>query len=573
MEAPGTFRARIAEPWSLGLAGLLLLLYFGGLGAVPLFEPDEGRYTEIPREMLAAGEFVLPHLNGVLYFEKPPLPYWLTASAMALFGPGPFATRFWNALLALAGLGLAAWLCGRLGGPRAGLLAALALGTSPLYLAMAHVATLDMSVSVFITLSLACFWFFQAAEENAPRRRLYAWGMFGGAALAVLCKGLIGMAVPGAVIGLFILISGRWGLLRKVPWLSGALLFLAVAAPWHVLAALRNPEFLKIYFVREHFLRYLTPVSDRQEPWWFFLPVLAAGFLPWTGLLHASAGLLPRPLRLLRRSRADLLFLLLWAGFIFLFFSASESKLVPYMLPALPPLAILAALGLDRLWGQGGRLPRTVRATGALGGLLWTGAGAAFLWAGLGRVAAFSAPDERFPLLAGLGSLLAAVSALGAAACLAGRVRPAVLLFTLSGACFFGGLWAAAPQAGIGRNVEPFAAYLKAHMKPGDELYSYRCYPQTLPVYLERPIGVVAFWGELTFGVSQLPEEERRRRFPHPEEFKPLWDSDRRVYVVTDRESLPLMEREGLGHATLLMGRRIVVLLTNKPPGPDDVSR
>jgi len=564
--------SRVAESFAANAlawlaAGIILLLYFGGLASVPLFEPDEGRYTEIPREMLEGGDWVLPHLDGVLYFEKPPLNYWLTAGSIKAFGLGPFATRFPNAIIALLGVWLAWALGKKMGGAKTGWLSALILAVSPLYLAMAHIATLDMSVGFFVAVALACFWFAQGEDQYGGwRGKAPWWGLFASAALAVLSKGLIGLLLPGAVIGLYILITWRWDLLKRVPWFSGIALFLAIAAPWHLFAAMRNDHFIDIYIIREHFLRYLTPVSDRQEPWWFFIPVILVGLLPWSGLLPEAALALRRPMADLRKKRSHWLFLVLWAGFIFLFFSASSSKLIPYMMPAMWPLAVLLALAITPLWDSGRAAPGMALKTGAaIAAIIWVVAGAAFVWAGLGRVPSLAGWDYPLYWLVLIGSLLSLVGAVAAAAWLLGEARAGVALFFLSAALFFGALWVAAPRVQTGRNVQGIAKYLLANMKPGDSLYSYRYYPQTLPVYLQREIGVVAFQGELAFGISQLSESERHERFPSGAEFKPRWDSDERIYLVTDRESLPVMEREGLGHYTIISQRGIVVLLTNRP--------
>ena len=167
------------------------------------------------------------------------------------------------------------------------MLAAAILGTSPLYLALSHLTIIDMTLSVFFTLTLACFYL-ASAEERPGLRRALLYGMFAAAALTVLSKGLIGIVLPGGIVFLYLLLGRRWDVLRRVPWLTGVALFLLIAAPWHVLAAMRNPDFLWFYFVREHFLRYLTTVHARVEPWWFFLPIVLWALLPVTAVLPAS---------------------------------------------------------------------------------------------------------------------------------------------------------------------------------------------------------------------------------------------------------------------------------------------
>ncbi len=149
----------------------LVVLVFWNLGGAPLLEPDEGRYTEIPREMLATGDLVTPHLDGVLYFEKPPLHYWLTAAAIRLLGLSAFSARLWSAIFGLAGLALVFGLGAAMGGRRAGAVAAAALGTSPLWVGLARLATLDMTVTFFLTATLACFWLAHRAPPGGRERR------------------------------------------------------------------------------------------------------------------------------------------------------------------------------------------------------------------------------------------------------------------------------------------------------------------------------------------------------------------------------------------------------------------
>ncbi len=552
----------------LGL-GLLLVLYYAGLGSVPYFQPDEGRYTEIPREMLVSGDWVLPHLDGVLYFEKPPLYYWLNAVSLSVFGINEFASRFWSATLALMGLIPVYFLGKRAGTPRAGLLAAAVLGTSPLYLALAHLTIIDMTLSVFFTLTLACFYLASVEERPGIRRALF-WGMFAAAALTVLSKGLIGIVLPGGVVFLYLLLGRRWEILKRVPWVTGIVLFLTIAAPWHVLAALRNGDFLWFYFVREHFLRYLTSVHDRVEPWWFFLPIVLWALLPSTGALAPSfwERFSPSSIRSwLFRSASPELFCWLWAGVTVLFFSLSHSKLIPYILPALAPLAVLAALQLDRLLEE----PEAGKATRSLvvvGCVLCAAFGAAFLWAGAGKVRALDPSGSvSWPLLAvGAACVLAGVAA--AALSWMGAWRRAVPTMVLCGAASFGCIWTAAPALAESRQVDTFAATIQAQRQPGDRVVAYRYYPQALPVYLQEPIAVVAFEGELQFGISKLSPGERQARFPTAAEFAALWDSPTRVWCVTDRSGLSKFAKDGLSPPVILQERGQVVLVTNHPTEP-----
>ncbi len=561
--------APLGWPARLLLAAAVFVVFFAGLGSYSLLEPDEGRYAEIPREMLATGDFVSPHLNGVLYFEKPPLYYWLNAAALSLPGRPELLCRLAGALLGVAGLGLA-WALGRsLGGPRVALISAAVLGSSPLWIALARATIIDMTLTFFLSATLVCFWLAQAKNPGDRGERLLWYGMFAAAALATLAKGLIGFVIPGAVIFFYLLFARRWRLLPRVPWIGGIAVFLAIALPWHVLAARRNPDFLWFYFVHEHFQRYATPEADRQEPFWFFAAILGLGLLPWSGLLPAAARLYRRGAGRLR-DQPGLIFLACWAGFVFLFFSASQSKLVPYILPAMPPLAVLIALRLakEEHAGEDRRTGSWVRAGGTLGALALAVLAAALIWIALGRVK---------PISAGVMPALLALSLAALAACLVSA------WLWLRGRLGSGGPLAAAALApalvilclvSLGNRAaqrlssEPIARFLAGRLAPEDEVFAYRCYPQTLPVYLRRQIGLVEYQGELEFGQQHLKPEVRARRFPDVASFRSLWNSSRTIYLVVEEKRLPRLERDGLATGQLLMRQDKYLLMTNRPPAP-----
>ena len=560
-----------APALTLAIAGALFFLYFGDLGGLPLLEPDEGRYTEIPREMLASGDYILPHLNGVLYFEKPVLTYWLVAFAIKVFGLNEFASRFWSAVLGLAGLALAYQMALRCWGRRPAFLSALILGTSPLYLVLARLTTTDMPLTFFITATLVCFYL---GYEAPPTRAgaLLRHLAFAGAALAVLSKGLVGVVLPVGIIAAYLVATRRWHVLRTVPWVSGSLLFLAVAAPWHVAASMKDPDFAYFYFVREHLLRYLTPIHDRVEPFWFFVPVLMWGLLPWVALLPAALADAVAGLKssLAARKADPRLFLWAWAAVILVFFSASQSKLVPYILPAFPPLCILAALAADRLldergwWQKTNRISTLLSLSGAvlLGGL--------FAYAGTGGIKDLSPGGAPIPAVLFAGAALMGVSVAALGFFLRARLRQWFVLMALCACALFGCIRAVAPQLQSDKSVLRIAEFLRTRMEPGDRLYCYRYYSQTLPVYVRRTVGLAAFFGEQSFGAAKLHGAERRERFPTSQEFSEIWKSAQRVYCVTDEVSMRHLYEDDIQPWYPLIDEGQVVLMTNRPPAPDD---
>ena len=338
-------------PQSRTLLLLLLVLaavWFSNLDYRKLIRPDEGRYAEIAREMAVTGDWITPRLNGIKYFEKPPLQYWATAAAFRAFGPHEWTARLWPALTGFLGILLIAFTGLRLYGATAGLYAGLVVAGSAGYIVIGHLNTLDMGLTLFMTGTLSGLLLAHrpgASDAEERRWMLVAWAS---AALAVLSKGLIGIVLPAGVAAIYILIERDFRLLRRAHWTAGSLLFLAVAAPWFVLVQLANPEFARFFFVHEHFQRFLTTVARRIEPWWYFVPILVVLVTPWLTLL-------PQALTSAwRKQGSDISFqpsrfLLIWTVFIFVFFSASHSKLASYILPILPALALLIGAQLARM--------------------------------------------------------------------------------------------------------------------------------------------------------------------------------------------------------------------------------
>ena len=192
-------------------------------------------------------------------------------------------------LFALLGVAASVFAARRLWGTQAAFTAGIALGTMPLYFGIANLLTIDMAVSALITVTLLAFL---AAAQSAGRRRDLWLGVFySAAALATLAKGLIGIAIPGMVILAWLMLTGRWRDLPRYRMVTGALVFLLIAAPWHLLVQARNPEWAWFYFVHEHFLRYTSTIHKRSEPFWFYLPVLIFRAFPWSAMISSrSAG-------------------------------------------------------------------------------------------------------------------------------------------------------------------------------------------------------------------------------------------------------------------------------------------
>jgi 4-amino-4-deoxy-L-arabinose transferase-like glycosyltransferase len=489
------------------------------LGPRPLFNPDEGRYAEIPREMLSGGDWVIPHLNGLAYIEKPPLQYWATALSYRLLGSNEFAARLYVALTALGTLSLLWLAASGLWGPRAGWRAAAALTGMLMFVVLGQLLTLDMSLTFYMTLSLAAFL---RAQRTRQFRHwmLLAWAAAG---LGVLTKGLVAAALPAAVLILYSACSRDFSPWRRLYASWGLPLFLAIAAPWHWLAARRDSGFLEFFFVHEHVARYLTPSADRQAPWWFFVAVFLAGSGPWTlAALRVLGGGW--------RQRAapgefnPALFLWIWLVFIGVFFSLSDSKLMPYILPAMPALALLIAALPEQA------LKRDFLFTAVLTLIAGLGLGLASLhWPSV--IASSARADYFLPLArpAGQIGLLLAVSGTFVLAQRAfDATRAAVFLGT--GWCLawlllvHSAAWVAPIYSGVG---------LAAALPAGDRdapLYSVGTYDQSLTFYLQRPVRLVAYRGELDYGLGKAPGAE----IGDVAEFLRRWSPQTRAFAVME---------------------------------------
>jgi len=529
---------------------LLLGLFFGfELGDRALWSPDEGRYSEVAREMVVTGDYVTPRLNGVKFFEKPPLFYWLQSVSIEAFGLSEWSLRLWPATLALIGC-LVVYIGSRkLFGRRTALLACVVLATSGLYYAMSRVASLDMGLSTLVSCALISF-ILGTDEPPGVRRRIAMWTFFVFAALAVLEKGLIGIVIPGLIISTWILFLGEWRILKTLYLPSGITLFVIVTAPWHILVSVINPEFFNFYFIREHFQRYLFKNGPIDHPW-TFVPVLLVGLYPWSAfLIQAVKNNLAPSLRP-RHGHRQAVFIMIWAGWVFLFFSFSSSKVIPYILPMFPPLAILIGRYFAGAWDRAN--PEALRA--GYWSLLLT---ICLLFAvGLKGPQHFlerysnwprlEVPDDEatipstsltsYPDLVRLRPYMAAQSIIlvlgGVVAVFLGKRRGFLSAFCTLGstaALFLIVLNASLPLFDERRSVKDLVSVIKPQLQPNDEVASYHAYYQDLPFYLQRHVTQVG-WRE----PFETYENELNQPADDDATLWKKWNGPQSIYVLTDR--------------------------------------
>ena len=510
--------------WWLVIA--VAAIWFANLEYRKLIKPDEGRYAEIPREMVVSGDWTTPRLNGLKYFEKPPLQYWATAAAYTVFGEHQWTSRLWMGLTGFAGI-LLVWFAGlRLFGREAAGYAAILLGSSMLYVLMGHINTLDMGVTFFLTLGIAGLLLGQTQTDTTKRRNwmLLAWAALG---LAVLSKGLMGLVLPGAALFIYAVVQRDFSVFKRMHWLPGLAVFLLITAPWFYLVMKANPEFFQRFFIYEHYTRFTTKDLGRYQPWYYFIPILLAGMLPWTVLMFdtlfraAFGSELGRDSKLPGTFNAAR-FLLIWAVFIYLFFTVSGSKLPSYLLPMFPALALLmgkqlATMNARRLfWLIAPVLPLTLLALG---------------------FAPFAARLADTPLqVQGYGDyanwLVAAALLwlLGVIGALVLLRRPqvvkesklvAVLVLALSSL-----LAAQLGTSGYNTIAKERSAYfiaeaIRPYVKADEPFYSVSTYEQTLPFYLKRTFTLVQYQDEMAFGIMQEPQ----RWIPDIASFAKVWQA------------------------------------------------
>ncbi|MFI5180217.1 MAG: phospholipid carrier-dependent glycosyltransferase [Thermoanaerobaculia bacterium] len=522
------------------LLALTLLLMLLQTGRTPLFEPDEGRYAEIPREMLATGDFVTPRLNGVLYFEKPPLYYWLVAGSMALLGPSEWAVRL-PGMLASAGMVLlTVAFARRRWGLRTALLAGIVTGTSVLVFILARIAIIDPVLSLALAASAFAFCAFLEAERRGDgrgaRRALY--GLAVAAAAAIMLKGLIGIVLPGGAIAIYLALSGRLNLVPKLFAPGPVAVFLLLAVPWHVAVARSNPDFLQFYFVHEHLDRFATNTHRRMGHPLYFVAVLLAGFLPWTGFFGRFRETFPTRLSALRDRESES-FLWTFSILVFVFFSVSRSKLIPYLEPIWPALGLLLAIGIEKARHRG-RAFGAERFLTALLLLALLGAGI-FFGFGAGYLASWRTTRLGIAALAALLVALAFCLFPRLRGRLSGRQSGLSGLDPVPGMAgpwlaFFFGLLLILPSAARRITPWPLVSELLAELKSGDVLVQRGHYLQAAPFYTKRLTPVFALgWHELDFGRSHPGTETL---FPSEESFRPLWAGPARVLAIVHEDKV-----------------------------------
>jgi 4-amino-4-deoxy-L-arabinose transferase-like glycosyltransferase len=498
------------------LLGLLLgfvLVSLYVLGIRTLVPPDEGRYAEMAREMFASGDWITTRLNGIKYFEKPPLQTWMNALTFTVFGVGGWQARLWTGLCGIFGVLMTGYAGMRLYGARVGLYAALVLASSFYWIACSQVNSLDMGLSGMMTLALCALLIAQRDAATPREQRHWMLVCWVGMALAVLSKGLIGLVLPGGVLVIYTVITRDWRLWTRLHMGKGLLLFCAVAAPWFVLVGLKNPEQPHFFFIHEHFDRFLLKEHHREAGWWMFLALLAAGCMPWLGVLLQS--LVQGARRTAPERFRPGLMALVWVVFILAFFTNSQSKLPGYLLPVFPAVALLIGHYLD----AGTRRVHLINA----GVMLFLGALLLALVPFMTRLGTHTSEQALFALYQPWVFAAGCVALLGGAAALVLTRRTrhdlAVVALAVAGFGTTHLMLAGFEPIGQARAGAQMLPAIQAELTPASTIYAVGMYEQSMTFYLARPVVLVAYLDEFEFGLQQEPH----RGIPDVQVFLTQW--------------------------------------------------
>ncbi|AOI97836.1 glycosyltransferase family 39 protein [Burkholderia sp. LA-2-3-30-S1-D2] len=532
----------------------LAIVWFAPLGLRHLIPSDEGRYAEMAREMFVTGDWITPRYNGYKYFEKPPLQTWLNALTFAWFGIGEWQARLYTGLASFAGVLLVGFTGARLFNPLSGFLAAVVLACSPYWNLMGHFNALDMGLAFWMTLSLCSLLLAQRPGLQAGAARGWMWTCWGAMAFAVLSKGLVGLILPGAVLVLYTLIARDWALWKRLYLVSGLVIFFAIVTPWFVLVQQRNPEFFNFFFIVQQFRRYLTPEQNRPGPLYYFVPVLLVGFLPWLSVAWQS---IRHALRMPRQPNgfSPMLVLLIWSAFIFLFFSASHSKLISYVLPVAPALALMIGAYLPLMSAD--RFRRHL--LGYLVFLVVAAFGIIFL-AYQGDARTPNALYRAFQLWLYAGLAVAGALTL-AAAWLNRRVGVAAAITA------FGAAWLAFGTIG-GTGHDEFGRYSSgallapavraelAKLPPDTPFYSIEMLDHTFPFYMGHTTIMVQRQDELAFGISVEPN----KWIPTVDQWIERWKQDTHALAIMPPGQYDTLVKQGVAMRVIARDNRRVIV-------------
>jgi hypothetical protein len=514
------------------------ILYVAMLGVMPQMEPDEARYSLISSAMNETGNYVTPHIKNTIYLEKPPLASWATAVFFQIFGENDFSARLFAGLCAWGCILLTFFIGRHLRDEKTGLYAAAVLTISVFPFILGRINILDMPLAFFLCLSI---WIGYLSLLEEKKRHL-SWLFYFACALAFLTKGLIGAVFPFAILVIWLIWAGRWRQILQLISPAGILIFLAVVCPWLYLAQKENADFLWFFFVREHFLRFTTQMHGKTEPFYYFIPIIICGCLPW--LAYLIRAWQPQAWKKGLFAPEENKLLAVWFFFIFLFFTVSSSKLATYMAPVFIPIALCAGNIFRRcedewpaLAGKRKMFYRLILCFQSLVMVM-----ALFVPPILKQ---FHDPAKGLVIMTSsywwiyiLPTLLAALLMIFLPDWSAAKRRAGWFLTIYLLCCLF----LAGMVFPINDFLSPYRSALVAkeaifrHVPRGQLLYQYRVNFYGIDFYNKIRTPIVEDFGEMGDGMMKLPPEERKKYFFEVRDFFEKVKQEKEIYCITQHE-------------------------------------
>ncbi|OFZ19436.1 MAG: hypothetical protein A2Z20_05155 [Bdellovibrionales bacterium RBG_16_40_8] len=499
----------------------LIILWFFNIGHLPLLEPDEGRYSEISREMNATGDYITPRLNGLKYFEKPPLQMWMTSLFYKVFGDSEWTSRLWPALTSALTIIAVFWFSLTTAGLDRALLSGGLLMSAPFFIILGHLNILDMSLTFFLTLALLSL--LKLICKDLSRKERF-WGNFvlwTSLALGILTKGPVAIVLPGAVGVSYLLWQRELTLLKNIRWLWGLAWFFILLLPWFTLVTIHNSDFFHFFFIHEHIERFLTKTHRREGPIWYFVPIFFVGLMPWFFWYFNPKNI--KEIYLLPTSPSRR-FLFLWCLVIFGFFSVSSSKLPPYILPIWPALALLSAEFIEPKKEKNIIFIIVSYAIMILGLII----GSYFLAQYETKVISQAQYLELAKAFAFSSVLMLAVFLILFIKRKIWPWRRLIFLTFISALFLFQLLAWDYKKISSARSGKPLAKALQPYNDDKTPLYFVGDYVQSVPFYLKRKVTLVNYIGEFKFGLNA----EKVSWHPNYDTFLPEWATQEKAIAI-----------------------------------------
>lgn len=518
------------------------------IGSYNLIAPDEGRYVEIAREMIASGNYITPQLNGTTFLDKPILFYWIETIIIKIFGLHEWSVRLLPVTFGAIGCLLNYWAGLKLFSRRTGLLSAFLLMSTLIYFFSAHYTNMDLMVAVLISGSLYFAIIGLKGTQTVKQRTLYLWGAYLFAALAFLTKGLIGIVFPILVIGAWVAIQREWRIILRLRIITGFIIFLALTAPWMIAISYRNPEFLHYFFVVQQFSRYTSGNFNVHQPFYFYIVVILLGLIPWVIFLFQSLHYQIKHARQFHDAQhSSRLYLLLWPLIVLIFFSIPASKIIGYILPAIPPLILLIA---NYLHEHSAHLVQSK--TLKIGTSVFLALSAIVSFTLIIIAYMPNLTDDSAVLWL---TIIATIIMLGGVRTVYCAFYKEHLLPTIATLCFtviVAFIICVASVATFKINtVKPLAQIINKYQTKNDLIVTYRDYFQDLPAYVRHRVFVVYEWSNVSKHSSdgwrrELAEDilfkhYRQHNLITPEQFIDLW-KHKNMFVVLKKTKFGRMK-------------------------------